>query len=126
MECLVVLLLREGKTDGPAICDKDGFVLSSEIINEQFRTYLKMVQDDHPDLIPPHLDVDEVYNIRRSPRRGSVSTAREAGVKEPTIDLINRWSGYENRGGRRAGKMRDHYTEIRMMKKGILVYSFAL
>ena len=85
-----------------------------------------MVQKDYPELIQPHLDVDEVYNIWRSLRRGSVSTAREAGVKEGTIDLINRWSGYENRGGRRAGKMQDYYTEIRMMRKTILKYSMPL
>ena len=126
-ERLVKSLLQEGKTDGPAICQEDGSLYDSSIINEEFRRQLIKIQTKRPDLIQPNLDVDEWYNIRRSLRRGSASTAREEGVKESTIDLINRWSGVEFKGGRRGGqKMRDHYTEIRMMKKSILKYSAAL
>lgn len=112
--------------DGPSICDINGFVLICEIINFQFRSYLKLGQKDFSDLVNPHLDINEVYNIHHSLRCGSVSTAREAGIKEPTIDLINRWSGYKNRGSRRTGKMIDHYTKIRMMRKAILKYSSVL
>ena len=126
-ERLVKMLLLEGKRDGPAMCRRDGNLYDSATINREFKERLDDIQSRRPDLIHPNIEVHEVYNIRRSLRRGSVTTAREAGVKEPTIDLVNRWSGYENRGGRRGGqKMRDHYTEIRMMRKGILKYSQAL
>ena len=68
-----------------------------------------------------------MFNIRRSFRRGSQTTAREEGVKSSEIDLVNRWRSVESRGGRfGGGSMRDHYTDIRLLRKRLLAYSEAL
>ena len=121
------MMIREEKFNGPAICTLDGHLNVSSMINSEFKSGLTKIQEMHPHLIKSSVDVYEVYNIRHSLRRGSSSTAREEGVKPDTIDLINRWIGIERRrGGRRGQQMRDHYTEIRMMRRAILKYSAAL
>ena len=89
-ERLVKLMLKENKVNGPAICRPDGHLYESGAINSEFKASLAKIQESHPHLIKENVDVFEVYNIRRSLRRGSSSTAREEGVKPDTIDLINR------------------------------------
>ena len=84
------------------------------------------MQEARPDLIKVEDDVEDIYNVRRSLRRGSQTTAREAGVPGTDIDLINRWRGVEATGGRASGAMRDYYTEIRLIHKHLLVYSKSL
>ena len=100
--------------------------MSSGKMNRLFCRELTRVQEQRPDLIKPQEDVEDIYNIRSSLRRGSQTTAREAGVSGPDIDLINRWRGVEATGGRASGAMRDYYTEIRLMHKRLLVYSKSL
>ena len=126
VELLVSTLKLEKKRDGPAICDEEGFVIKSSYMNEEFHKQLLKVQESHPGLIDPTLIVEDEYNIRRSFRRGSVTTARENGVSKDTVDMINRWSKTEYKGGRRGGSMRDYYTEMRMILKRILIYSSKL
>ena len=84
------------------------------------------MQEARPDLIKVEDDVEDIYNVRRSLRRGSQTTAREAGVPRTDIDLINRWRGVEATGGRASGAMRNYYTEIRLIHKHLLVYSKSL
>ena len=127
VERLVVVLWKEGKRDGPAICDRDGYVIDSGKLNQEFRDQLAVVQLHRPDLIKPSINVYELYNIRRSLRRGSLSIARRENVPGTIIDLVNRWSSNENCQGRYKGyRMRDYYTEIRMVMHTILPYSAAL
>ena len=73
------------------------------------------------------LEIPEAYNVRRSLRRGSVTTAREEGVGKDAIDTVNRWRTAENRRvGRIGGSMREYYTEVRLMCKLLVAYSKAL
>ena len=127
VERLVATLWKEGKKDGPAICDKDGYVVESGRMNQEFREQLAIVQSVRPDLIKPTINVFELYNIRRSLRRGSSSIARREQVPGTIIDLVNRWSLNEySRGRNKGSKMRDYYTEIRMVMHTILPYSASL
>ena len=127
VERLVVTLWCEGKRDGPAICDIDGFVIDSTKMNQEFREQLAIVQMYRPDLIKSNINVFELYNIRRSLRRGSSTIARREKVSSTVIDLVNRWSINEySRGRSRGYRMRDYYTEIRMVLHTILPYSEAL
>ena len=88
---------------------------------------LATVQSLRPDLIKPNINVFELYNIRRSLRRGSSSIARRENVPGTIIDLVNRWSVNEyTRGRSRGARMRDYYTEIRLVMHTILPYSVAL
>ena len=127
VERLVVMLWQEGKVNGPALCDKDGYVVESYKVNQEFREQLAIVQAMRPDLIKSNINVFELYNIRRSLRRGSSTIARREGVPGTIIDLFNRWSVSEcSRERSRGSKMRDYYTEIRMEMHTILPYSAAL
>ena len=127
VERLVRILVNEGKRDGPAMCDADGYLIDSGMINREFREQLAIVQTNRPDLIKVSLDVFELYNIRRSLRRGSSSIARRERVDQQIIDLVNRWSVRENSRGRsRGSSMRDYYTEIKLVMNTILPYSAAL
>ena len=109
------------------MCDADGYLIDSGMINREFREQLTNVQTNRPDLIKVSLDVFELYNIRRSLRRGSSSIARRERVDQQIIDLVNRWSVRENSRGRsRGSSMRDYYTEIKLVMNTILPYSAAL
>ena len=120
-------LMKEGKKDGPAMCDSEGYLIESGKVNQEFQEQLAIVQSLRPDLIKPSIDVFELYNIRRSLRRGSSSVARRERVPQDIIDLVNRWSIRENSRGRSRGySMRDYYTEIRLVMHTILPYSAAL
>ena len=127
VEMLVIVMAREKKFEGPAMCEENGEVVESRKINEEFWKQLAVIQQTWLDLIGANEDVVEIFNIRRSLRRGAQSTAREEGVSGPDIDLVNRWRSVESRGGRfGGGSMRDHYTDIRLMRKRLLTYSEAL
>ena len=126
LEMFLVVMLSEGRYEGPAICEEDGTVMASGRMNLLFWKQLSRVQEVRPDLIKVEDDVEDIYNIRRSLRRGSQTTAREAGVPGTDIDLINRWRGVEATGGRASGAMRDYYTEIRLIHKRLRVYAEAL
>lgn len=96
-------------------------------MNKEFRDQLAIVQTNRPDLIKASIDVFELYNIRRSLRRGSSTIARRERVDKTIIDLVNRWSVREyTRGRSRGSSMRDYYTEIRLVMHTVLPYSQAL
>ena len=80
IERLVRTLMNEGKRDGPAMCGEDGYLIDSHPVNKEFREQLAIVQLNRPDLIKASIDVFELYNIRRSLRRGSSSIARRERV----------------------------------------------
>ena len=127
IERWISTLMNEGKVDGPAMCKPDDFLVESGKVNWEFKEQVAIVQAMCPDLIKSNLDVFELYNIRRSLRRGSSSIARRERVSQDIIDLVNRWSVRENSRGRSRGySMRDYYTEIRMVMHTILPYSEAL
>lgn len=127
VERLVVVLLKEKKYSGCAFCDEDGEIFCTKLINEEFWKQLEKVRKIRLDLIPLDLDIPEVYNIRRSLMRGSVTTAREEGAGKDAIDTVNRWRTAENRRvGRIGGSMREYYTEVRLVCKLLVAYSKVL
>eukprot|EP00980_Cylindrotheca_fusiformis_P023557 scaffold10595_cov116-Cylindrotheca_fusiformis.AAC.1 len=94
--------------------------------DEEFITRLIRVQGRRPDLFEPNLEVVDVYGLRRSPRRGSTSEATNAGVRREVIELNNRWRKFERAKGRNPSMdMASHYTEVRLMLKSFLEYSYS-
>ena len=58
MEALVKILEVERRSEGspgPAFCDRSGFVLGSNFLNEKFHEALERVQTLRPDLIPSNV-----------------------------------------------------------------------
>jgi hypothetical protein len=68
-----------------------GQVIASGIYETVFHDVLREIQEQRPDLIPANVDFGEVYGFYRSLCRGVTTWARECGVLETDIDLINRW-----------------------------------
>ena len=89
-----------------------------------FFTYVMKVQKLDSRLIPKDVDVPNDMGLNRSLRRGSTSAARSRNVSETDIDLMNRWRKIENaKGMKPAHKMRDHYSDVRLMAPAYLRYS---
>jgi len=97
-------------------------------MNNLFINEFLKVKKERDDLFLCDSDqVCELYNIGRSLRRGSQIWVREEGVPTSAIDLVNRWRKVELHGDiKPGGAMRDHYTEIRLIQKRLLVYSLFL
>ena len=85
------------KEAGPAFCDIEGFVISSNVRNKQFHQALSNLQLSRPDLITPDVVVTEAYNVYRSFRCGATMRAREAKVPKDIIEVNNRWNKVERK-----------------------------
>ena len=85
------------------------------------------IQQEHPFLIRPGLDVYEENGLSRSFRRDSNSEAQNWGVEDGDIDRNNRWRKVDRAGARKAKlRMRDHYIDVLVCLKRFLRYSHAL
>ena len=129
MEMLADTLQQENKhlSGGPAFCHVDGNMFRSYEMNEVQHGLSEELAERRPDLFLGRTDVASAYGISRSFRRGANSRATEEGVKKEVRDLINWWSTFENKKGKRPNmSMTQHYLEIKLILKRILVYSKAL
>ena len=89
--------------------------------NKIFYEYLMEIQEAHPDLIPPDIDVTDAYAISRSFRRGATTRAQVAGVPSDVVDWVNRWGTGQELVVK--GPMRVVYTERRQMVDRFLSFS---
>lgn len=123
LEALVGLHHQQGRDSGPAICDKEGFVMKQSVMNAAFLSCLEAVREDAPDLFPPDQNVPD-YDVDRSLRRGSDSRAKALGISQQDIDAMNRWRVYENaRGKRPSQSMSDRYADVELLRPMFLRYS---
>ena len=122
----MALLRFEGKDKrvGPALCEKDGFVMSYNKINTEFHNSLRKIQESEKELISTDVEIEEVYNIYRSIRRGATTRATELNYSAQTIDANNRWRKIElSKGGKPSMKMRELYVEIKLALTTLLRFS---
>ena len=118
---------EKGLEKGPAFTDDRGNMVAARDYEVEILERLKTIQERYPELIPADVDVFEEYGISRSFRRGGTSTARARGVNGDDVDIINRWRNFENAKGHRPRmKMRDHYSDIRLMIPSLIRFSHAL
>lgn len=128
---LVDLLRKEKRNSvtepGPAFCDEQGQVLSYAFMNSLFHEELQKLQEDQSDLIPPEVEVSEVYNLYRLLRRGATSRATELGYSETVINLNNRWrTTQSNKGVGGLKKMSQLYVEMALVQESLLQFSLSL
>ncbi len=126
LEDVVEVLVQEGwgTLPGPAYCNAQGKALSYKTMNLEFHLALRRVQKERPDLIPDDVEVEEVYNIYRSLRRGATSRATELGYDGAVIDMNNRWRKVQlSKGARPAFKMRELYVELKLVLPSLLRFS---
>ena len=130
VERLVALLKEEGKVDCPAFCDEEGYQLYASVIEEIFQPILVKMQSDpnHKNVVARTLDVSKWYLVARSLRRGAESQAINNGIQKPTIDLVNRWRGYERNRGKtpKSFDMMQYYAAAAHVRYEQLTFSAAL
>ena len=113
LERLVSLLKQEGKTNCPAFCDRDSYLLRPSDIEGVIHPILREMQDlpKYHDVIPRSLDVSVWYRLERSCRRGAENTALDQGLHPNVINFVHRWSEFERNKGRLPGfDMMQHYA----------------
>ena len=112
---------------GPAFCNPTSALGCIRDYELDILDRLHLIQQQHPDLIPPDVQVYDEYGLSRSFRRGSTSEARSQAVQENDINLANRWWTFDNAQGRCPRlAMADHYSDIRLLIPALLRYSSAL
>jgi hypothetical protein len=118
---------RGGVTSGPLFRKSQEINEPAQIkhLDHLFHKYLLMLQCKRPDLIPENIDVLNVYSIRRSPRRGSTTQARNVKVPRDVININNRWRAENSSGFRSAapGEMMENYTDVLAAVETLLQYS---
>lgn len=116
-----------GICHGPFFRSGDGERMRLRDANVFFFSRLEKVQLLRPDLIGLDVEVEEVYGISRSLRRGSTSRASDMGLSPDIIDSNNRWRKFERaRGMQPSLNMREHYTDVLLSIRQLLRYSEAM
>jgi hypothetical protein len=104
-------------TDGPAFCDKKGFVLSSQALDKYMHLALIQVLERDPEIFPKDIRTREEIRVRyhcfRTLRQTSAAQARNMGISTVHTNVINRWSKAERAGAKQASlPMNQHYAQI--------------
>ena len=125
---LVDTLEALGITTGWAFARANGSQARMSDYQEVIFDKLLSIQQEHPNLIAPGIDILEDYGLARSFRRGATTQAQNKGVSEPDINWISRW-GKEDKNGSTPyfqGNMRVHYSDQKQMAATFLRFSRAL
>ena len=105
-DSLVTVLRIKNRTEGPAICDEDGFLLPSSDVNECLWEVLEDIYEQDTSLFPKDIrtseDIREKIKINRSGRRSAESRAVDKGLKEMDYKVVNRWPSDYNAKGKSA------------------------
>jgi len=112
---VVFLLKKEGRNvgePGPALCDKNGFVLTSAYLNDEMHDMLEKIQMERGDLIPADVKIREIYKIFQTMRRGVTIQANELNYSDTIINFNNRWRTMQNPGGTASLPMGQLYLDI--------------
>jgi hypothetical protein len=121
-----------GRTTGPAMCDSKGLQLLTRDLNLKFWEALGEVWQQEPELFGPDIktfaDIELIYNVFRSLRRGSDSRAIEQGLSESVINTVNRWHLVEKSGGARPvhRSMNQYYADANLLKAVHLEYTASM
>jgi hypothetical protein len=127
IERLLNMYEKDKVCHGPLFRMKTGERLRVTDMNTYFLLRLEKVQSLRPDLVAVDVEIEEVYGISRSLRRGSTSRAVDMGLSPDVIDTNNRWRKFERaRAMQPSLNMREHYTDVLLSLKQLLRYSEAM
>jgi len=127
IEKLVEVSEAEGRSSGPAFATPSGELANMGDYNSVFKSYLKEVQSTGSNLIPEGNDVDEMYNLNRTPRKTALTRAKRAQLDKSLQDEMNRWRTVDNSKGRKVRfNMNDHYSEACLLMPRTWMYVYAL
>jgi hypothetical protein len=122
---LLSFYCEKGIFHGPFFRDQAGGVLTPSAMAETFYRRLGFVQYFRPDLLSREVDIEEVYGISRSFRRGSTSRVTDRGVPPEVTDANNRWRKMERAKSMKATSlsMQEQYTDVTLTLNQLLRYS---
>jgi hypothetical protein len=131
LERLMALKATKGFTDGPAISDVEGRAYTTKDMTDSLLETLEDLFDTDRGLFPADAVskdfIRDRYQAFRSFRRSSDTRAAEMNVGSTDTDIVNRWQLVEGAKGRRAAMpMRLHYTQIDIILKPFLRYTWAM
>jgi hypothetical protein len=124
---------EQGFLHGPAFVDNQGVEVSSgryeALILGSLLDHQQWEREQQVDIekLFDGVEIEEVYGISRSFKRGAITRAQEAGVRQPEVEFMGRWRTVEQAAGRKPGRsVREHYTELVQMLDARLRFSKAL
>jgi hypothetical protein len=131
LERLMALKGRKGLVDGPAISDNTGRVYLTKDMSDSLIEVLEDLFDSDRALFPADITSKEQLRARyqafRTFRKTSDTRAAEMDVGTTDTDIVNRWQLVERAQGKRAAMpMRLHYTQIELILKPFLRYTWAM
>jgi hypothetical protein len=111
---------------GPAICNKNGFMLEKWKLNGELHSILGKIQHVNTGIIPAGIVIEDKYNVYRSFCRGAATQAKEQGVDKATIEMNNCWRKWQNKRGSLPNlPMTQLYVEIsQALVSKLCFYSF--
>jgi hypothetical protein len=131
LERLMALKGRKGFRDGPAISDVAGRAYSTKDMTDSLVEILETLFETERALFPADIEskekLRERYQAFRTFRKTSDTRATEMNVSSVDIDIVNRWQLVEGAKGRRPNMpMRLHYTQIDLIVKPFLRYTWLM
>ena len=126
VEWFIAAKKSQGFEEGPAFCDKEGYVLPQGPFNDELLDQLEWARDSFPLLFSKDMDLNRV-RVSRSFRKGSTSRAQDLNLEQQVIDANNRWRSFDKAKGSRPNmNLRDHYSTVRLMSNKLLKYPQAM
>jgi hypothetical protein len=127
---LIVLRHSEGRVDGPAICDPEGWQWTTTQANEILHELLCSLFDRNlipfPSHVSLHADIKSKFHLFCSFRRASDSQAIAKGINLSDIKVVNRWHKVKKAKGQRPTfEMFQHYAQIDLLVNCFLRYTEA-
>jgi hypothetical protein len=131
LERLMAFKTTKGFADGPAVSDVGGRAYSTKDMTDSLLEILEDLFESDRGLFPADITSKEImrerYQAFRTFRRTSDTRAAEMNVGSTDTDIVNRWQMVEGAQGRRAAMpMRLHYTQIDIILKPFLRYTWLM
>jgi hypothetical protein len=117
-----------GLTDGPAFCDKNGFVLSSQTLDRRMHDALIQILIVDNSVFPSDIRTAESirsrYRTFRTLRQTSAAQATNMAVSNLHTNVVNRWTKLERAGAKQASlPMNEHYAQIEELLPSFKAYT---
>jgi hypothetical protein len=121
---------RKGFEDALAISDENK-AYSSRAIDDCLHKILEDLFDEKPTLFPQNIgekeELKEQIQAFRTFRDTSDTQAVEMKVAQDDIDVVNCWKSIEKaKGVRPSRRMRQHYTDVSLLLKPFLRYTWSM
>lgn len=118
----------QGRKEGPLVCDGNGVVLSSAILDHRLHQALKQIYLRESQLFPLSItkkeDIQQKYHCFRTFKRTSNTRATNMKIDSAHVNVVNRWRQVEKAGVKQANlPMDQHYAQIEELSDSFEAYT---